>query len=125
MCEMDTLILQETVAQEGSCGCSEEQHVHEITGSTKTAECGDECHNHRFATVSGVAMPCRGSHVHNVEFRTDSHEGHFHEFCGTSSTAFWVGNGKHVHFASARTTPADRHTHEFQVASLIDDPTDD
>lgn len=117
--------MSETNTIQSNTRCRMEQHVHEITGSTQTAECGRECHNHRFSTVSGEAIPCMGSHVHRVEFRTDSHEGHFHEFCGNSSTAIPVGDGRHVHFASARTTAADGHTHEFRVASLIEDPTEE
>ena len=33
------------------------QHVHEILGSTLIAERCDDPHNHRFATVSGEAIP--------------------------------------------------------------------
>ena len=73
-------------------------------------------YNHRFATVSDEAIPYMGSHVHNIKFRTDSYDGHYHEFCGTSSAAIPVGGGK------AYTTSADGHVHEFQVASLIDNP---
>lgn len=116
MCEMNV--------SEALGSCRIERHVHEITGSTQTSERCRQCHNHRFATVSGEPIPFRGSHVHNVEFRTDSYEGHIHEFCGTSSIAIPVGDGRHVHFASARTTAAaDGHTHEFRVAALIEDPT--
>ena len=59
------------------------QHVHEILGSTLIAERCDDPHNHRFATVSGEAIPYMGSHVHRVTFLTDSYDGHFHEFSGT------------------------------------------
>lgn len=107
------------------CNRPIEQHVHEIVGSTVIAERCEDPHNHRFATVSGEAIPFRGSHVHNVTFRTDSYDGHFHEFSGQSSVAIPVGGGRHVHFANARTTAADGHVHEFRVASLIDDPIED
>ncbi len=99
-------------------------HVHEITGSTAIVnECCD-CHNHRFCTVSGEAIPMGNSHVHEIKFSTDTSDGHQHEFCGKSSTAISVGNGKHIHFAKAMTEHEDGHRHQFQVASLIDAPTD-
>ena len=105
--------------------CRKQHHVHEITGSTAVFdERGEECHNHRFATVSGEAIYCGGNHVHKVKFRTDFADGHYHEFCGTSGPAVEVGNGKHVHFASACTEEEDGHKHRFQVASLIDSPID-
>ena len=101
------------------------RHVHEITGSTAVfSEDSDDCHNHRFATVSGEAIRYGSSHVHEVKFRTDFADGHFHEFCGISGPAVEVGNGKHVHFASACTEEADDHRHRFQVASLIESPLD-
>ena len=108
-----------------NCPRPVEQHVHEILGSTFIAERCEDAHNHRFATVSGVAIPYQGSHVHNVTFRTDSYDGHFHKFSGQSSVAIPVGGGRHVHFASATTTTADGHSHEFRVASLIDNPIED
>ena len=64
-----------------------QQHVHEITGSTATVNGCRECHNHRFCTVSGEAIRMGNSHVHEVKFCTDFSDGHFHEFCGTSSPA--------------------------------------
>lgn len=106
---------------ESQC-CYPEQHVHEIVGSTMIAERYQDPHNHRFATVSEEAIPYMGSHIHAIKFRTDSYEGHYHEFCGVSSIAIPVGDGRHVHFAKAATTCADGHTHKFRVASLIDDP---
>lgn len=123
----DCITAEEAAERERSseCRCHSEQHVHEIVGSTIIAERCEDPHNHRFATVSGEAIPFRGSHVHNVKFRTDSYEGHFHEFCGRSSIAFPLKDGRHVHYAKARTTAADGHTHEFRVASLINDPIED
>lgn len=113
-----------TAATNNNCDRPVEQHVHEVLGSTVVAERCDE-HNHRFTTVSGEAVPYQGSHVHNIKFRTDSYDGHWHEFEGQSSIAIPVGGGRHVHFANARTTCADGHSHEFRVASLINDPTED
>lgn len=99
-----------------------EQHVHEIVGSTFIAERCDDAHNHRFATVSGEAIPYMGSHVHRITFRTDSFDGHFHEFTGTSSPAIPIADGRHIHFAKATTTVSDGHAHEFRVGTLIDNP---
>lgn len=103
-----------------------QKHVHEITGSTRIfRECG-ECHNHRFCTVSDEAKYTKDhhDHYHEVKFRTDFADGHFHEFYGKTSGAFDVGNGKHVHFINAFTREEDGHKHEFQAATLIDSPID-
>lgn len=113
------------------CDCDKnqvrEQHVHEILGSTLIAERCNDCHNHRFATVSGEAIRSGNSHVHRIKFKTDSYEGHFHEFEGTSGPAIPIpgSDGRHVHFATAFTKEADGHKHEFRVASLIDNPIGD
>ncbi|MEE1032140.1 MAG: YmaF family protein [Ruminococcus sp.] len=98
------------------------QHNHEILGSTKIQGCCDDAHNHRFATVSGEAIPCEGSHVHEVRFTTDSCDGHKHEFCGTSGPAIKVSEDHHVHYAESFTTREDGHKHKFTVASLIENP---
>ena len=103
---------------------SRQTHVHEIIGSTEIVrECND-CHNHRFCTMSGEAIRSGNSHVHEVKFSTDQSDDHSHDFCGRSSTAINVGNGKHVHFVNALTESEDGHKHRFQAASLIESPTD-
>lgn len=102
-----------------------DRHVHEITGSTAIArECCGECHNHRYSIVSGEAVPMGCSHYHEVNFRTDYADGHYHEFCGKSSLAIEVGGGKHVHYVKGVTELADGHRHKFQAASLIESPLD-
>lgn len=104
--------------------CDEQNHVHELTGSTAIInECGD-CHNHRFCTVTDEAQRMGDSHVHEVKFRTDFSDEHFHEFCGKTSKAYDVGNGKHVHFIKDVTAQEDGHKHQFQAATLIDSPID-
>lgn len=109
--------------QESRCPRSQ-KHVHEVIGNTLSkTECND-CHNHRFATVSGEATQSGCSHVHDIEFRTDYADGHYHTFCGKSGPAVDVGGGKHVHYAKACTTAEDGHKHAFQVASLIEEPTE-
>lgn len=110
------------------CGCDSrpQRHVHEIVGSAEIAEENTDPHNHRFATVSGEAIPLgNGDHVHEVCFRTDFYENHFHEFHGRSGGAIDVGGGRHVHFADAQTTQEDGHRHRFRVAALIQDPIGD
>jgi hypothetical protein len=101
----------------------EQKHVHEIVGSVQIAERGEDPHNHRFATVSGEAIPttCGKNHVHQVRFRTDFYEGHYHEFFGTTCPAVEVGD-RHVHFLESVTTENDGHKHCFRVATLIEDP---
>lgn len=115
-----------------SCKCDKREqdcrqfHVHEILGSLMIAERKEDPHNHRFATVSGQAIPIgNGDHVHEVEFRTDFYEEHFHLFKGRSGGMLQVGGGRHVHFAAAETTVNDGHKHEFRVAALINDPIGD
>lgn len=47
-------------------------HNHEIIGSTRMAERGEDRHNHRFAAVSGRAIPVPdGNHVHELFTNTD------------------------------------------------------
>ena len=112
--------------QSNCSNCHRQKHVHEIIGSTGFQdECGD-CHNHRFCTVSDEAVYTsdKSDHYHDVRFRTDFADGHYHEFCGKTTRTIDVGDGKHVHYIKAYTTKEDGHKHEFQVASLIDSPTD-
>lgn len=117
--------MYDTNGNAANCCRPPQQHVHEVLGSTFIAERCQDPHNHRFATVSGEAIACMGSHVHNITFRTDAYDGHWHEFSGTSSLAIPVGDGRHVHFAKAETTLSDGHVHTFRVASLIDNPIED
>lgn len=107
--------------------CSKEQkHVHELTGSTRIFNECDDCHNHRFCTVTGEAIyrKDKQDHYHEVKFHTDFSDEHFHEFCGKTSGAIDVGNGKHVHFIKDFTEEEDNHQHKFQAATLIDSPID-
>ncbi|HBG10863.1 MAG TPA: hypothetical protein DDX68_01065 [Clostridium sp.] len=106
------------------CDCHNKRqtHVHEVQGSVEIAEREEDPHNHRFATVSGEAIPAGMSHFHEVKFRTDFYENHFHEFHGKTSLAIPVGGGRHVHFLESVTEVSDGHVHEFRVATLINDP---
>jgi hypothetical protein len=101
--------------------CNEQRHVHEIQGSVQIAEPQEDPHNHRFATVSGEAIPVGRDHYHEVRFRTDFYEDHFHEFSGRTSGAIQVGD-RHVHFLESFTTVNDNHRHRYRFATLIDDP---
>lgn len=103
----------------------EQRHVHEVQGSVQIAEPKEDPHNHRFATVSGDAIPVgKNDHVHNVKFRTDFYEEHYHEFSGKTSGAIRVGD-RHVHFLESVTTVNDGHRHKFRVGTLIEDPIGD
>lgn len=97
------------------------QHVHEFNGSTRLAEMGEDAHNHRFAGVSGRALPFHGSHVHEIETSTDSID-HRHFIREVSGIAKPVGGGRHVHFVNGNTTFVDQHRHQFIVATLIENP---
>ena len=97
-------------------------HSHEVQGSTRISGCCDFAHNHRFATVSGEAIPCDGGHVHEVRFTTDSCRGHKHEFYGTTGSAVWLEDGRHVHFLEGCTSSDANHKHEFIASTFIEDP---
>lgn len=104
--------------------CEKQKHVHELTGSTAIFRECDDCHNHRFCTVTGEAKKMGDSHFHEVKFHTDFDDEHFHEFWGKTGSAKDVGNGKHVHFIKDMTEEKDGHRHKFQAATLIDSPID-
>lgn len=108
---------------ENQRSCQPKQHVHEVLGSVEVSGCCNNAHNHRFATVSGEAIPCEGSHVHEIKFRTDSCDGHIHEFRGTTSKAIKVDEDHHVHYVEDTTTTNANHNHDFAVATLIENPT--
>lgn len=99
---------------------SDREHVHEFEGSAHLAEQGADRHNHRFAGVTGEAIPIGNRrHVHNFITNTDFFEDHHHVVKGTTGPNINVGNGKHVHFVDSFTTVAEGHRHEFEFATLI------
>lgn len=106
----------------GDLDLENQRHVHEFLGSTKFKDkCGEQ-HNHRFAGVTGEAIPTLGSHKHKVYARTDYYC-HFHELKDVfTGPAIRVGDGKHVHFVKGETTIDDGHDHDFQFATLIETP---
>jgi hypothetical protein len=101
--------------------CKEQKHVHEFLGSTRLAELDEDPHNHRFAGVSGEAIPCGCSHVHEIMVRTDFFD-HFHFIKVITGPAIPVGKGRHVHFVKAITSCNDDHRHELIFATLIESP---
>jgi hypothetical protein len=104
------------------CCNNEQRHVHEFLGSTRLAELEEDPHNHRFAGVSGQAIPVKGSHVHEIITRTDFFD-HFHVIKVITGPAIPVGQGRHVHFVKAVTTVDDDHNHKLIFATLIECPT--
>jgi hypothetical protein len=98
--------------------CRQQRHVHEVQGSVDVAGQKKDAHTHRFATVSGEALPfgC-GDHFHEVKFRTSFDDEHFHCFYGDSSGAIPVGNG-HVHKVESVTSKNDGHKHRFNATTL-------
>lgn len=105
------------------CGCPRKQkHVHEIEGSTFIAERCKDPHNHRFATVSCEEICLGNDHFHEIKFRTDFYEDHFHEFSGKTCGAIPVGDGRHVHFIKDCTAISDCHEHEFRATTMIENP---
>jgi hypothetical protein len=105
--------------------CPVRLHLHEVQGSVKIAERKCEPHNHRFATISCEPIFLgNDDHAHQVTFRTDSYEGHYHEFSGRTTGAFEVCDG-HVHYLEGVTSEQDGHRHCFKVITHIEDPIED
>lgn len=52
------------------CDCKKQHHVHELTGSTRIFNEGDECHNHRYCTVTGEAIYSKDKHKHQFQVAT-------------------------------------------------------
>lgn len=103
-----------------------QKHVHEFVGSVRLAELNsDDVHNHRFAGVSGQAIPCKGSHIHRIATRTDFFNDHFHIIDVFTGPAIHVGKDRHIHFVYAVTRESDGHRHAFIVATLIENPIGD
>ncbi|MDF2676052.1 MAG: hypothetical protein K0Q97_342 [Bacillota bacterium] len=103
---------------------NEKLHVHEIIGSVFISEIVDNPHNHHFLTVTGEAIPIDNlSHVHEIIFKTDFNNGHYHIFYGKTSTEILVGD-RHVHFIKSVTSNDEGHRHEFRAVTLIENPND-
>lgn len=100
-------------------------HTHEYLGSTKIAEKREDPHNHRFAGVTGDAIPVPGSHIHKLKTNTDNFEDHFHAICDETGPAIPTCEGRHIHFVKGKTTFDDGHKHEYIFATLIENPIAD
>lgn len=109
--------------------CEEKQtHVHEIVGSVRLAELGEDPHNHRFAGVTDEMIHVPGGHIHKFQSKTDFYEDHFHLICVRTGPAVRVGEGedaRHVHFIDSKTVVEEGHFHEFITATLIENPIGD
>ena len=107
-----------------NCNCAVELHLHEVQGSVQST--GNDCyaHSHRFATVSCEPVTtCNGDHVHQVTFRTDTYNGHYHEYTGCTTGEYEVCEG-HVHYLEGRTSEQAGHCHSFKCITHIEDPTE-
>jgi hypothetical protein len=99
-----------------------QKHVHELLGSVKIADPEDP-HGHRFCAVTGEAISYDNhEHIHEVTFRTDYHENHYHEFRGKTGYSIPIGN-RHVHYIESVTSVDDGHWHTFEAATLINNAT--
>ena len=117
------------------CRCPrdrEQTHVHEVVGSVRLAELGEDPHNHRFAGVTNevILVPngSPGEHFHVFKTTTDFYEDHFHLIRVKTGTNVSVGEGedeRHVHFIDSITEVEGEHYHEFIVATLIQNPIGD
>lgn len=104
----------------------QQRHTHEFLGSTKIAEREEDPHNHRFAGITGQAIPFgENNHFHRLETNTDFYENHFHIIEDKTGPAIPVGGGRHIHFVEGQTTINDGHRHEFIFATLIENPIED
>lgn len=59
-----------------------------------------------------------------MTFRTDSYEGHYHEFTGRTDGGRELCD-RHVHCLEGTTTECANHRHCFRVVTLIEDPIGD
>lgn len=108
--------------------CNDQTHVHEVVGSVRLAELGEDPHNHRFAGITDQIIPIPGGHIHKLQTKTDFYEDHFHPVCVKTGPPVMVGKGddaRHVHFIDSKTDVEDGHFHEFIVATLIENPIGD
>ena len=105
-----------------NCNCQKKGHVHEIQGSVFVGGSSCDPHNHRFSATTGEPIPTSPyNHVHEVKFKTDTYEGHEHEFCGRTCEAIQVGD-RHVHYIKEVTDTAECHAHEFRASTLLEEP---
>lgn len=98
------------------------QHVHDVEGLVSPAGRGRDRHTHCFETTTGGAIPCRDSHIHEVEFKTSIDDCHCHKFCGKTGPAIQSGFGEHIHLIKDPTSCNDGHRHCVIVATDTEEP---
>lgn len=105
------------------CVCPQKQnHVHEVLGSLCMDSTKEIPHNHRFLAITNESIAIsENDHIHEVNFRTDFTNGHYHEFFGRTSGAITVGDG-HIHYMESMTTDNDGHSHKFKSTTCIENP---
>lgn len=97
-------------------------HVHEVRGYVKV---GKENHRHHYVFVTGRAVPINDKeHVHEVYYRTDLGDGHYHEYMGKTLGAVEIGD-RHIHYIEDCTTKNAGHSHDFLLVTYIDNPAKD
>lgn len=95
-------------------------HVHEVRGYVKM---GKDNHHHHFDFITGRAIPINDKeHVHEIYYRTDLEDGHYHEFSGKTLGAVEIGD-RHIHYIEDSTTKNAGHSHDFLLVTYIDNPT--
>ena len=100
--------------------CPARLHVHEAQGSVQTA-C-ERCapHTHRFACVTCEPILLRdGRHAHSLTFRTDSFDGHCHEFSGMTTGEYEIC-GSHIHYIEGETDRQAGHCHAFRLVTQLE-----
>lgn len=107
-----------------NCKCEEKirQHVHDAEGYTQLAGARCDIHKHCFNAVTGRAIPCGNSHIHEVDFVTDINDCHCHKICGKTGPAIPIGFDNHIHLIEGHTTCNDGHKHCVNVATGIEKP---
>lgn len=87
-------------------------HTHQMGGFASL----DAEHVHRFAAVTGAALPVNASHVHMYEGMTATEAGHAHWFDGVTTGAI-PSLGGHIHTFRVPTTPVERPRHHTHIIS--------
>lgn len=101
---------------------SPNRHVHEIQGSVEAIKLLKIPHSHNIVAVSdeAISIGLQG-HIHEVKFKTDYCEGHYHEFSGRTTGSILIKDS-HVHFLESETTKNEGHKHKFRLVTLLEKP---
>jgi len=98
----------------------DQTHVHEFSGSTDFAGSGSRRHNHRFAGVTGEAIPTGdGKHIHEYRSNTDFTIAHYHMIKGRTGPNIDLPDGNHIHFEDTVTSFDAGHRHDVEFATMI------